>query len=47
MGGLVISALQPARHGWGEAAASRAARGPDAMFDPHTLSAFDAREWQW
>jgi len=46
-GAVVISAAQPARHGWGEAAVALAASCQDSMLDPYTPNAFDAREWEW
>ena len=46
-GAVVISAAQPARHGWAEAAAALSARRGDAVLDPYTPSDFDAHEWEW
>ena len=46
-GAVVISAVQPARHGWADAAAALSARREDTMLDPYTPNDFDAREWEW
>lgn len=46
-GAVIISAAQPSRHGWADAAAALAARSEDTVLDPYAPNDFDAREWEW
>jgi antitoxin MazE len=46
-GAVVISATQPARYGWADAAAALSARRGDAVLDSYAPNDFDAREWEW
>ncbi|MCX6101337.1 MAG: AbrB/MazE/SpoVT family DNA-binding domain-containing protein [Candidatus Bipolaricaulota bacterium] len=46
-GAVVISAVQPARHGWADAAAALSARHEDTVLDLYAPNDFDAREWEW
>jgi len=46
-GEIVISPSEPARAGWGEAAALLAARQEDELLDAPTATRFDVEEWTW
>jgi antitoxin MazE len=46
-GRLVVTAAQPPRAGWAEAAEQMHASGDDELLDPAQSSTFDEQEWEW
>jgi antitoxin MazE len=46
-GRLVVTAAQPPRAGWANAAKQMHAAGDDQLLDPTQANAFDEKDWAW
>ncbi len=46
-GRLVVTAAQPPRAGWTDAAKQMRASGDDQLLDPTQSNTFDDQEWEW
>ena len=46
-GRLVVTAAQPPRAGWADAAEQMRASGDDELLDPTQSNTFDDQEWEW
>ena len=46
-GRLVVTAAQPPRAGWAEAAKEMHVAGDDDLLDAPDSSTFDEKEWEW